>query len=155
MLAKLSELCSIRRGASPRPIQNFLSSNGMPWVKISDATKSNNRYIESTEQCIIETGVSHSVIVKPGQLILSNSATPGLPKFMKITACIHDGWLLLDNIKPSILPMYLYYKLLCIQKELNQKANGSVFLNLKTDIVKDFKIELPCLEKQYNIVNIM
>ena len=49
--------------------------------------------------------------------------------------------------------MFLYYNLLTIQKQLNQKANGSVFLNLKTDIVKDFEIELPTIEKQLHIVN--
>lgn len=155
MLVKLKELCSIRRGSSPRPIQDFLSSNGMPWVKISDATRSSSRFINLTEQYIKHSGVKNSVVVNPGDLILSNSATPGLPKLMGITACIHDGWLLLDNLDNRINKMYLYYNLLTIQKQLNQKANGSVFLNLKTDIVKDFEIELPSMEKQLHIVNIL
>ena len=41
----LGELCSIRRGSSPRPIKDFLSKSGMPWVKIADATESGTRYI--------------------------------------------------------------------------------------------------------------
>ena len=153
MFVKLKELCSIRRGSSPRPIQDFLSNDGMPWVKISDATKSTSRFINSTEQFIKDSGIKNSVVVNPGDLILSNSATPGLPKFMGITACIHDGWLLIDNLDSKLNKMFLYYNLLSIQKQLNQKANGSVFLNLKTDIVKDFEIELPAIEKQLHIVN--
>ena len=153
MLVKLKDICSIRRGSSPRPIQDYLSNVGMPWVKISDATKSNTRFINSTEQYIKENGVRNSVVVNPGDLILSNSATPGLPKFMSIMACIHDGWLLIDVIDKRLNKMFLYYNLLCIQKQLNQKANGSVFLNLKTDIVKDFEINLPDIETQSHIVN--
>ena len=37
---------------------------------------------------------------------------------------------------------------------LNQ-ANGSVFQNLKTDIVKDFDIRLPCIDIQNKIVDIL
>lgn len=35
---KIGDIVDIRRGASPRPIHNFLSTKGMPWVKIADAT---------------------------------------------------------------------------------------------------------------------
>jgi len=44
-------------------------------------------------------GEVKSVSVIPGNLILSNSATPGLPKFMNVNACIHDGWLLLRKFR--------------------------------------------------------
>jgi type I restriction enzyme, S subunit len=42
----LGELCEIARGGSPRPIQKFLTQNsdGINWVKISDATASKNTF---------------------------------------------------------------------------------------------------------------
>lgn len=151
---KLGDIVEIHRGASPRPIQKFIATSGMPWVKISDATASNSRFINSTKEFIIEDGISKSVIVNPEDLIVSNSATPGLPKIMKIKACIHDGWLYFSNYK-NISRDFLYYKFFDIQKHLTNLANGSVFQNLKTDIVKDFTIKLPPLPTQQKIAAIL
>lgn len=151
---KLGDVVEIHRGASPRPIQKFIANSGMPWVKISDATASNSRFIDSTKEFIIEDGISKSVIVNPEDLIVSNSATPGLPKIMKIKACIHDGWLYFSNYK-NISRDFLYYKFFDIQRHLTNLANGSVFQNLKTDIVKDFTIKLPPLTTQQKIAAIL
>ena len=96
---RFQELCDITRGASPRPIHDFLGDEGMPWIKIADATAEPSRFITGTNAKIKLAGVRASVEVFPGDLILSNSATPGLPKFLKINACIHDGWMLLRSFK--------------------------------------------------------
>ena len=151
---RLGDVCSIQRGASPRPIQKFISKEGMPWVKIADATGISSRYISSTSEYIIKEGISKSRIVHPGDLIVSNSATPGLPKFMAIEACVHDGWLIIRDLD-GIDKVFLYYVFINIRKRLSNQANGSVFMNLKTDIVKDFVIKLPTLEDQCRIASIL
>lgn len=154
-VCRLGDLVDIRRWASPRPIIDFMSKNGfMPWVKIADATASIWRYIEFTNEYITEDGVSRSVVVNPWDLILSNSATPWLPKFMKIKACIHDGWLYLSNYN-WIDKCYLYYFFLKFREELASSANWSVFQNLKTDIVKDIKISLPPFPEQQAIASVL
>ena len=151
---KIGEVVDIRRGSSPRPIHKFLATEGMPWVKIADATSDTSRYIWKTNEFIIEDGVTKSVKVAPETLIVSNSATPGLPKIMKITACVHDGWLVFSNYR-GITRDFLYYKFIDIRRTLVNQANGSVFQNLKTDIVKDFDIDIPCIETQKKIVEIL
>jgi type I restriction enzyme S subunit len=151
---KLGELCDIRRGASPRPIHDYLSEQGMPWVKISDATSENSRFIKKTVQKIKLSGVQKSLKVNPGDFILSNSATPGIPKFMNIEACIHDGWLLLSNFN-KLDKLFLYYFLLHERPNLANQGNGSVFTNLKTDIVKTLKITIPDLPTQTAIAEIL
>ena len=151
---RLGDVCSIQRGASPRPIQKFISKEGMPWVKIADATGISSRYISSTSEYIIKEGVSKSRIVHPGDLIVSNSATPGLPKFMAIEACVHDGWLIIRDLD-GIDKVFLYYVFINIRRRLSNQANGSVFMNLKTDIVKDFVIKLPTLEDQRRIASVL
>ena len=123
----------------------------MPWVKIADATRSNSRYIYSTEEYITEAGVPKSRTVTPGTLIVSNSATPGLPKIMGITGCVHDGWLIINDFN-GVLKEYMYYKFIDIRRVLRNQANGSVFMNLKTDIVKDFPIKVPSIREQEGIV---
>lgn len=151
---KIGDVVDIRRGASPRPIQNFLSDKGMPWVKIADATSDPTRFISHTNECIIEAGIKKSVVVEPETLIVSNSATPGLPKIMKILACVHDGWLVFSNYR-GITRDFLYYKFIDIRRHLVNQANGSVFQNLKTDIVRDFDIAVPSIETQKKIVGIL
>ena len=151
---RLGDVCSIQRGASPRPIQKFISKEGMPWVKIADATGISSRYISSTAEYIIKEGISKSRIVHPGDLIVSNSATPGLPKFMAIEACVHDGWLIIRDLD-GIDKVFLYYVFINIRRRLSNQANGSVFMNLKTDIVKDFVIKLPTLDDQRRIASIL
>ena len=151
---KIGDVVDIRRGSSPRPIHKYLSNSGIPWVKIADATSNNSRFIYNTNEFITEEGIPYSVRVLPEMLIISNSATPGLPKIMKINACIHDGWLVFSNYK-NILRDFLYYKFKDIRTVLTNQANGSVFQNLKTDIVKDFEILLPPLETQEKIVRLL
>lgn len=151
---KIGDIVDIRRGASPRPIHNFLSTKGMPWVKIADATSDPSRYIWGTNEYIINEGVSKSVKVDPETLIVSNSATPGLPKIMKIEACVHDGWLVFSNYR-GVTRDFLYYKFIDIRRMLVNQANGSVFQNLKTDIVRDFNIKIPSIDVQNRIVNIL
>ena len=151
---KIGDVCSIRRGASPRPIQDYLSKKGMPWVKIADATATSSMYLDKTKEYIIEKGIKKSVIVLPGTLIVSNSATPGLPKIIRIKACVHDGWLIIDNYK-DVIRDFLYYQFINIRRNLSNQANGSVFMNLKTDIVKEFSIKVPSLVKQKIIVAIL
>lgn len=154
---KISDLCDIRRGASPRPIKNYIVDsydNSLPWVKIADATKDSSRYIYNTKERVSLEGSKKSVEVLPGDLILSNSATPGLPKFMKVKACIHDGWLLLRNFK-NVRKEFLYYILLLNRQKLLQLSNGSVFNNLKTDIVKNYIVDIPSIKKQDKILKII
>jgi type I restriction enzyme S subunit len=151
---KIGDVCKIKRGASPRPIQQFLSNKGMPWVKIADATASNSMFLDGTQEYIIEEGVSKSVTVLPGTLIVSNSATPGLPKVIRIKACVHDGWLVISDFK-GVLRDFMYYKFVDIRRNLSNQANGSVFQNLKTDIVRDYSINIPSLKTQEKIVSIL
>lgn len=154
-LTRLGDICFIRRGSSPRPIKNYLiQEGGMPWVKISDATQVNGKYINSTAEQIKMEGVSRSVIVNPGDLILSNSGTAGLPMFMGITACIHDGWQVFRDFN-GINKEYLYYFLLFIRHRLLHNAYDSVMKNLTLDMLRDYEVHLPSLEEQKRIVDFL
>ena len=147
---KFGDLCDISRGASPRPIKDFIAETGMPWVKIADATASESKFITTTKERIKPEGVPKSVSVFPGDLILSNSATPGLPRFMNIKACIHDGWMLLRNFH-GLDKEFAYWLLLFERNNLVAQGNGSVFTNLKTDILRNHHVRIPSIEQQQEI----
>ena len=82
-----------------------------------------------------------TVFLKAGSLVLSNSATPGVPKILDVDSCIHDGWLYFPESKFSKEYLYLYFKY--IRQQLVNLSNGSVFNNLKTDILKGYPTILP------------
>ena len=151
---KINDICRIRRGASPRPIQDYISEQGIPWVKISDATSSGSRFIDSTNEYIKEDGKEKSRFIEKGTLILSNSATPGIPKIMGIDACVHDGWLIIDEFK-NVTQEFLYYSFIYERDRLLNLSNGSVFRNLKTDIVKNYEINLPGVNEQKAIAKVL
>ena len=140
----LGDFVEIKRGGSPRPIQNFLSDSGFHWLKISDATGISSPFINEIKEYIIEAGLKKTVYLKSGSLVLSNSATPGLPKILDIDTCIHDGWLYFPSSKFSNEYLYLYFK--HIRDNLIALGNGSVFTNLKTDILKNYPTYLPTEE---------
>ena len=90
---------------------------------------------------IIEDGLRKTVFLKSGSLVLSNSATPGIPKILDVDSCIHDGWLYFPKSDFSNEYLYLYFKY--IRQQLVNLSNGSVFNNLKTDILKAYPTILP------------
>lgn len=137
----LGDFVEIKRGGSPRPIQNFLSDSGFHWLKISDATGISSPFINEIKEYIVEAGLKKTVYLKSGSLVLSNSATPGLPKILDIDTCIHDGWLYFPSSKFSNEYLYLYFK--HIRDNLIALGNGSVFTNLKTNILKNYPTYLP------------
>ena len=142
---ELGEIVEIKRGGSPRPISDYMSNDGYRWLKISDATSSNSPFIFKTEEFIKKEGLKNTVYLKSGSLVLSNSATPGLPKILKVDTCIHDGWLYFP--KSFFSNEYLYLLFQSIRDELRSLGNGSIFTNLKTDILKEYKILISDKEK--------
>lgn len=134
--APLGSFVEIKRGGSPRPIQDFLSDSGLRWLKISDVTSLSSPFVLEIKEHIKEEGLRKTVFLHAGELVLSNSATPGIPKILDVDTCIHDGWLYFPKSVLSKYYLYLFFK--HIRKELVALGNGSVFTNLKTDILKAF-----------------
>ncbi len=154
-LFKLETLMKIVRGASPRPISKYLTTeeNGVNWIKIGDIS-SGEKYLVKTEEKITQEGANQSRMIKVGDFILSNSMSFGRPYISKIDGCIHDGWLLLSDFDKNLKPDYLYEILSSqiVQSQFQAKAAGGVVSNLNTERVKSVKIPLPPLDIQQKIV---
>lgn len=152
-VGKLGDFVEIKRGGSPRPIQKFLSDEGYRWLKISDVTSLSAPFVLNIAEHIKEEGLSKTVFLKAGSLVLSNSATPGIPKILDLDTCIHDGWLYFPKSQLSNEYLYLLFKE--IRTQLLNLGNGSIFTNLKTDILKNFEISLPSTETLSRFQNII
>ena len=153
------EMATIVRGASPRPIKNFVTtqSDGINWIKIGDV-KPGSKYITETAEKITPEGAKKSRFVKEGDFILSNSMSFGRPYIMKTQGCIHDGWLAISDFDRCFISDFLYHLLNSnkYQQMMKQKASfGGAVQNLNADIVKDLEMPAVPLEIQREIVRIL
>ena len=153
------ESAKIVRGASPRPIKNFITTEptGVNWIKIGDV-KPGDKYISVSAEKITLEGAKKSRAVKKGDFILSNSMSFGRPYILQIDGCIHDGWLAISDFSDSYLSDFLYHLLNSnsCQSEMQKKASfGGAVQNLNADIVRALVLPVPPLEVQHEIVHIL
>lgn len=153
------DCAKIVRGASPRPIKNFITTepDGVNWIKIGDV-KPGEKYITSSAEKITLDGAKKSRPVKKGDFILSNSMSFGRPYILKIDGCVHDGWLAISEFSDSYVSDFLYYLLssnMC-QNQMKKKASfGGAVQNLNADIVRELSLPVPPLEVQQEIVYLL
>jgi type I restriction enzyme S subunit len=157
-MVALGDICSIARGGSPRPIEDYFteSEEGLNWIKIGDV-REGDKYIISTKQKIRKEGLGKTRAVRPGDFLLSNSMSFGRPYITKIAGCIHDGWLVLSRDISLVDEDYLYHLLSspAVYAQFEKFAVGAVVRNLNSDIVRKIVIRLPCLPEQKRIAAIL
>ena len=144
----LKELCDISRGASPRPISDYLGGT-IPWIKIGDATIGDSIYINSTKEHIIKEGVRKSRFIKKGSLIFANCGVSlGFCRIINFDGCIHDGWLAFQNIDTSLNKIFLLTTINQMTGYFRKIAPGGTQPNLNTDIVGNYIQVVPPIELQ-------
>lgn len=158
-MKKLGEIMTIVRGASPRPITNYITNDadGVNWIKIGDVA-SDAKYITSSNEKITKEGAAKSRFLHSGDFILSNSMSFGRPYILKIDGCIHDGWIAMSDFEQHVSSGYLYEILNSnkVQDYWKMKANnGGAMTNLNSDIVRQTIIPIPSHSEQSRIVSIL
>ncbi len=156
---RLGDCAKIYRGGSPRPIEDFLTTNkdGVNWIKIGDVSPT-SKYINSTEEKIKPSGICRSRQVCKGDFIISNSMSYGRPYILNIDGCIHDGWLVVQDYKETFDLDFLYYFLSSdrVMKQYETMAAGSSVKNLSKEKVADVCILYPrSLSEQRAIATIL
>lgn len=152
----LDEYAEVVRGGSPRPIDNFLTTerDGLNWLKIGDINKE-AKYVVATMEKVRAEALSKTREINPGDLILSNSMSFGRPYISKIKACIHDGWIAIKKISKKLYVEYIYYLISSpfSQQYFTSNAAGSGVQNLNADIIKSLPILFPNILEQQRIAD--
>ena len=151
-ILSIKRLSQVKRGASPRPIDNpkyFDDDGEYAWVRISDVTAS-NMYLLETTQKLSNLGKSYSVPLMPDSLFLSIAGSVGKPIITKIKVCIHDGFVYFPEYKQNT--KFLYYIFYSEQPYIGLGKMGTQ-LNLNTDTVGAIKIPIPPLCEQQKIAD--
>ena len=152
---RLGSVLEIARGGSPRPIQQYLTTDpdGINWIKIGDTDKG-GKYIYKTKEKLRPEGVTKSRMVHSGDFLLTNSMSFGRPYILKTDGCIHDGWLVLSNRFDCYSVDFLYYILSSpfAYYQFCDSVSGAVVKNLNSDKVSNALFPLPPLNEQRRIV---
>lgn len=141
---KLAKLGEVIRGASPRPKgdKRFYGGN-VPRLMVEDVTRDGKIVIPQVD-FLTEEGAKRSRPCKKGTLTIVCSGTVGIPSFLGVDACIHDGFLALVRISKSISDDYLYHQLCRLRESFDSSAtHGGIFTNLTTFGVKEFVVPIP------------
>ncbi len=152
---RLGDLAKIQRGASPRPIDSpiwFDDSSPIGWVRISDVTRAGIFLLETTQR-LSPLGVQSSRPVATGSLIMSICATVGRPVITKIDVCIHDGFVVFDNLQTE--QRFLYYVLKWIEPDWSKHGQTGSQMNLNTGLINGTRISIPSHPEQTAIAEVL
>jgi len=150
---RISDVATVSRGASPRPIASarwFSDNSEVGWVRISDLGRSDGLTLKTTTQRLSQDGIARSRFLPPGTLIMSIAATVGVPIITGIPACIHDGFVALERLR-GVDQMYLLYALKSLEDELRSAGQTGSQANVNTEIVNGLLVNLPPEPEQKRI----
>lgn len=153
---KIGEFTDIVRGASPRPKGDPRYYGGsIPRLMVEDVTRDGKWVIPRVDSLTL-IGASLSRPMPAGSLTVVCSGTVGVPSFLAVDACIHDGFLGFSRIGSCCEKEFIYYTFVFMIDQLDTAAtHGGVFTNLTTDIVKNLNLKIPPVSEQGTIINIL
>lgn len=145
---EIGNLAQIKRGASPRPIQDpkwFDKNSDIGWLRISDVTEQNGR-IKYLEQKISKLGQEKTRVLNTPHLLLSIAATVGKPVVNYVKTGVHDGFLIFENPKFDREFMFQWFDM--FRPKWNKYGQPGSQVNLNSDIIRNHKMMIPSLPEQ-------
>jgi type I restriction enzyme S subunit len=150
---KIKNIGTVIRGASPRPKgdKRYYGGN-VPRLMVKDVTR-DGKFVIPKIDSLTKEGEKRSRPCKKGTLTVVCSGTVGVPSFLGIDACIHDGFLAITNIHKNISEDYLYHQLSNLRNKFETSAtHGGVFTNLTTSILKEFQVAFPPTKEEQSVI---
>ncbi len=154
VVIQIKRLSSVKRGASPRPIDDskYFDENGeYAWTRISDVTAS-DVYLSKAPQRLSDLGSSLSIKLQPGELFLSIAGTVGKPCITGMKACIHDGFVYFPELK---MPNKFLFYVFAGEQAYQGLGKFGTQLNLNTDTVGGIKIGCSTNKEMKQIVSFL
>jgi type I restriction enzyme S subunit len=151
-VSQIKWLSPVRRGASPRPIDDptYFDDNGeWAWVRIADVSSAGS-HLTATTQRLSALGRSRSVGLLPGSLFVSIAGSVGKACITDIKACIHDGFVYFPAL--SMNPDYLL-RIFESGRCFEGLGKMGTQLNLNTDTIGSIHVPLPPPDEQQAIAS--
>ena len=154
MRVKLGDVFEIGSGGTPSKSHPEYYGGDIPWVKTGDLK---NEYLYEVEDFITEEGLKNSaakVYEADTVLIAMYGATIGATSILKINACTNQACAAFKK-NEQVIPEYLYYFLRSQKKKFVKDGVGGAQPNISAGYLKKVEMELPSIEDQRVIVDIL
>jgi type I restriction enzyme S subunit len=154
---KLQDICiKMQSGGTPKADNKKYYGGVIPFTKIDDITKS-GKYLISTSNTITEEGLNNSSAwkVPKNSILYSMYASLGFLSINKIEVATNQAILNIIPNEELCKLEYLYYALLDYKKEISKYVSQSTQKNLNAQKVRNFKLNLPSLQEQERIAEIL
>lgn len=154
--ALLGDICTkVTSGGTPSTKHDEYYNGDIPWLRTQEVNFGN---IYSTEKTITEAGLKNSsakLIPENSVIIAMYGATAGKSAINKIPLTTNQACcnLIIDHSKADY--RYVYYCLLNDYEKLANSAVGAAQQNLGAKQIASMSIELPDLETQKKIANVL
>ena len=155
-MVELGEVCEIKSGGTPSREKDEYWNGKIPWVKTGEI---NYGIIESAEEMISEEGMKNSSakMIPKGSVLMAmygQGVTRGKVAILGIDATINQACAAFIIKSENLLTNYLFSILQSKYEDLRfiSDARGGNQSNLSATVIKQFKIPLPPLEIQQQIV---
>jgi len=155
-LVKLGNISRIKNGSTPKKsVVDYWNSNDVPWFTVNDI-RVQGRIIDKTEQYITNKALGDGKrLIPKNSVLLCCTASLGEYAFTNIDLTTNqqfNGISVLDEYKEHVYPMYLFYWVQTLKKEMYEKAGKTTFPFLSTKKLSEFLVPIPPFEEQKRIV---
>ena len=151
-MTTIEELAEVVRGSSPRPQGDpTLFGGPVPRLMVADITR-DGMHVTPRIDSLTELGATKSRPMKKGEVVMAVSGNPGLTAILAKDCCIHDGFVGFRSLSSEIHPSFFYFWLMAQHEQNGEQSVGSIFKNLTTSQVKEFKVALPPTDLQQAII---
>lgn len=152
---KLSSCIDIISGGTPDTKNELYWNGNIPWISIKDFN--NNRYIYSTEKSITEVGLKNSStnLLDKNDIIISARGTVGCLSQLTKTMAFNQSCYGIRSNKNELLQNYLYYWLVANIYKFKKNVHGAVFDTITKDTFNTINIEIPPINIQQHIIDII
>ena len=154
MKVKLGDMFEIGSGGTPSKTHPEYYGGDIPWVKTGDLK---SEYLYEVEDFITEEGLNNSsakVYDTDTVLIAMYGATIGATSILKMSACTNQACAAFKK-NEKVIPEYLYYFLKSQKEKFVRDGVGGAQPNISAGYLKKVEMELPSLEEQKVIVEIL
>jgi restriction endonuclease S subunit len=153
-LTLLRKVADIQRGKfSHRPRNDPKFYYGKyPFIQINDITE-NFKFIKSSTQSLNELGINVSKKFNSGTLVMSIASSIGEVGILTFDAYFPDSIVAIYPDESLVNKEYLFYYFKAFNNELIDQSSQAVQKNINIDKLENFKIKMPTIEKQINIVS--
>lgn len=155
-MEKLIKYIEIISGGTPKTSINEYWNGNIPWLSVKDFSNV-NRYVNVSEKNISEIGLENSAanILHKNDIIISARGTVGRLALISKDMSFNQSCFGIRTKSDNLLQLYLYYWFLINVRQLKNQANGGVFDTIIRSSFKNLIIDIPSIQKQQHIVNII